>query len=102
MSDLADLQALIAETRAKRGFVTDPVKILVLLMEETGEVAAEIKRFWSDNYGEFNRDHLKEEIADVFVLVAALATRFDIDLEHAVVEKFIEKDSSRDWETAIE
>jgi NTP pyrophosphatase (non-canonical NTP hydrolase) len=102
MSSLADLQDLITETRAKRGFVTDPVKILVLLTEEVGEVATEIKRFWSDNYGEFDRDQLKEEIADVFVLLAALATRFDIDLEHAVVEKFIEKDSSRDWETAIE
>ena len=102
MSSLAHLQALITETRARRGFVTNPVKILVLLTEEIGEVASEIKRSWSDNYGEFDRHALKDEIADVFVLLAAPATRFDIDLETAVVEKFLDKDGIRKWKTAVE
>ena len=43
-----------------------------------------------------------EEIADVFVILTALASRYDIDLEQAVVEKFLEKDASRNWSTAIE
>jgi NTP pyrophosphatase (non-canonical NTP hydrolase) len=102
MSELADLQKTISRTRAERGFVTDPVKIHVLLSEEIGEIASEIKRLWSKNYDDFNRDRLKEEIADVFVLLAALATQFDIDIEEAVVEKFFQRDSAREWKSAIE
>lgn len=101
MSELADLQKTITRTRAERGFVTDPVKIHVLLSEEIGEIASEIKRLWSKNYGDFNRGQLKEEIADVFVLLAALAAQFDIDIEEAVVEKFFQKDSTREWKSAI-
>jgi|AP45_3_1055517.scaffolds.fasta_scaffold291044_2 NTP pyrophosphatase (non-canonical NTP hydrolase) len=100
MSELADLQKSITRTRAERGFVTDPVKIHVLLSEEVGEIASEIKRLWSKNYGDFNRDQLKEEIADVFVLLAALAAQFDIDIEEAVVAKFFQKDSGREWKSA--
>ena len=59
MSSVADLQASIVETRARRGFVTDPLKLLALLTEEVGEVASEIKGSWSDNYGEFSRNRLK-------------------------------------------
>ena len=102
MSELADLQKTISRTRAERGFVTDPVKIHVLLSEEIGEIASEIKRLWSKNYDDFSRDRLQEEIADVFVLLSALATQFDIDIEEAVVEKFFQKDSTREWKSAIE
>ena len=90
MSELADLQKAISRTRADRGFVTDPVKLHVLLSEEIGEIASEIKRLWSKNYGDFDRDRLKDEIADVLVLLAALAAEFDIDIEEAVVEKFFQ------------
>ena len=100
MSQLADLQKAISVTRAERGFVTDPVKFQVLLTEEVGEIAAEIKKLWSVNYDDFNRDRLQEEIADVFVLLAALATRFDIDIEEAVTTKFFGKDGAREWKSA--
>ena len=63
MSQLADLQSAISKTRAERGFVTDPVKLQVLLTEEVGEIAAEIKKLWSVNYDDFDRDRLQEEIA---------------------------------------
>ena len=53
MSELAQLQQAIAETRAKRGFVTDPLKIHLMLTEEIGEIAAELKPLWSKNYGNF-------------------------------------------------
>ena len=42
MSGLADLQKAISETRAERGFITDPVKIHQLLTEEVGEIASEL------------------------------------------------------------
>ena len=107
MSELADLQKAISETRAERGFVTDPVKIHLLLSEEIGEIgeigeiASALKRLWSVNYGAFNRDHLQEEIADAFVLLAALATQFDIDMEEALVDKFFRKDGVREWKSAV-
>ena len=102
MSELADLQKSIASTRAERGFVTEPLKIPLMLSEEIGEIASELKRLWSKNYVDFDRDQLKEGIADAFVLLSALATRFKIDLEEAVVEKFFQKDSAREWKSAIE
>ena len=101
MSELADLQKAISETRAERGFVTDPVKIHLLLSEEVGEIASAFKGPWSVNYGDCNRDHLQEEIADAFMLLAALATQFDIDMEEAVVDKFFGKDGVREWKSAV-
>lgn len=100
MTDLANLQRRIAEERGKRGFVTDPVKLAVLLTEEVGEIASELKRLWSKNYDEFSADRLKEEIADTFVILAALADQFDIDIEAAVEGKFFGKDARREWKSS--
>ena len=100
MTELAELQQAIAEIRSQRGFVTDPVKIHLLLTEEIGEIASQIKRLWSVNYDAFDKSQLEEEIADVFVLLTALANRFDIDIEQAVVRKFFEKDGKRTWKSA--
>ncbi|MDE0041028.1 MAG: hypothetical protein OXT74_03265 [Candidatus Poribacteria bacterium] len=100
MTDLANLQRRIAEERGKRGFVTDPVKLAVLLTEEVGEIASELKRLWSKNYDEFRADRLKEEIADAFVILAALADQFDIDIEVAVEGKFFGKDAQREWKSS--
>ena len=101
MSDLADLQKAITKTRADRGFVNDPTQLHVLLSEEVGEIASEIKTLWSKNYDDFSQDRLKEEIADAFVLLSALAAEFDIDIEQGVVEKFFQKDGRRNWKSAI-
>ena len=84
MTNLTDLQKRIADERGKRGFVTDPVKLAVLLSEEIGEIASELKRLWSINYDEFRAGRLKEEVADTFVILVALANQFDIDIEEAV------------------
>ncbi len=99
MSELAQLQKAIAETRAKRGFWTDPLNIHLMLTEEVGEIATELKPLWSDNYGDFDPTRLQEEIADAFVLLSALATRFDIDIATAVTKKFFQKDSLRPWKS---
>ena len=82
--------------------MTDPARLQVLLSEEIGEIASEIKGLWSQNYDEFSQDRLKEEVADVFVSLVALADQFDIDIEQAVVEKFFEKDGLRKCKSAIE
>ncbi len=100
MSGLSELQRRIATTRAERGFVSDPLKIHILLSEEIGEVAAELKRTWSKNYDTFSRERLADELADSFVLIAALATAFDIDLNDALEKKFFEKDAQRAWRSS--
>ena len=43
---------------------------------------------------------MADEIADAFVLLSALATEFDIDLEQAVTSKFLHRDSVREWKSA--
>ena len=100
MTNLTELQRRIAEERAKRGFVTDPVKLAVLLTEEVGEIASELKRVWSKNYDEFRVDRLQDEIADAFVILAALADQFDIDIEEAVEGKFFGKDAQKQWKSS--
>ena len=102
MSQLADLQHLIVNTRAERGFTTDPARLICLLVEEVGEVAAEIKKTWSPNYPDLVTRDLGDELADTFVLLSALASRFEIDLEEALRLKFLESDGNREWATAID
>ncbi len=81
MATLGELAAQVVKKREERGFVTDPLKLHVLLTEEMGEVAAELKRTWSVNYESFSKERLAEEIADSFCLLVALADRFGIDIE---------------------
>ena len=100
MKTLPALQADIKEERIRRGFVTDPEKIFILLNEEIGEVAAELKRTWSKNYDAFSQDRLEDEMADCFILLVALANSFDIDLEAVVQRKFFDKDGARSWKSA--
>ena len=102
MTEIRDLQTALSIERVNRGFVTDPVKLQILLSEEIGEMSSEIKKLWSENYDEFDRRRLGYEIADVFVLLAAIAEQVDIDIEQAVAEKFFRKDSAREWKSAIE
>ena len=100
MTNLTNLQKRIASERENCGFVTDPVKLAVLLSEEVGEIASEIKRLWSKNYDQFCANRLEEEIADAFVVLAALANQFDIDIEEAIERKFFDKDAQREWKSA--
>lgn len=100
MAEVAELQSLITQIRSERGFTTEPVQVMTLLVEEVGEVARELKKTWSPNYPEMQPSDLANELADVFVLVSALASEFDINLEQAVRDKFIDADGQRDWSTA--
>ena len=77
-----------------------PPEDSLMLTEEVGEIASELKPLWSNNYGDFDPARLQDEIADAFVLLSALATRFDIDIETAVTKKFFQKDSLRPWKSA--
>ncbi len=97
---LRELQDTVTEVRAGRGFTTDPVRILVLLTEEVGELAREVKRTWSPNYGPPRKAKLGEELADAFVCLCALADAFDVDLESEIHAKFLVQDGRRKWASA--
>jgi len=96
---LFELQEMIHKKREDRGFVMEPLKIFTLLTEEIGEVAAELKKGWSVNYEKLDINKLAEEIADVQVCLIALANQYDIDINSAVINKFLEKDSRRFWKS---
>ena len=100
MADLQELQNLVGKIRQERGFTMDPLRIFVLLNEEVGEVARELKRTWSPNYEAFSKRDLEDEIADVLVCLLALANQFGIDLEQALMEKLLHKDGRRNWKSA--
>ena len=100
MPDLSHLQAAIAAERRDRGFTSDPLQLLTLLVEEVGEIACELKGTWSPNYEDPVVDRLAAELADALVLLTALASRYDIDVAEAVQRKFFETDGRRDWPSA--
>ncbi len=100
MTSLPDLQARITETRTSRGVTTDPVHLVVLLVEELGEVAREVKKRWSPNYDAFGVERLAPELADTFVLVSALASAVGVDLDTAIDQKFFGADAERTWRSA--
>jgi NTP pyrophosphatase (non-canonical NTP hydrolase) len=78
----------------------DPLKVFILLTEEIGEIACELKRTWSPNYAAFSKADLADELADVMVCVLALANRFEIDIGRALEEKLLHKDARRTWKSA--
>jgi NTP pyrophosphatase (non-canonical NTP hydrolase) len=100
MADLRELQSLVSKIRRERGFTMDPLKIFILLNEEIGEVAAELKRVWSSNYDAFSKADLEDELADVLVCLLALANQFEVDLEEVLLKKLVDKDSQRKWKSA--
>jgi NTP pyrophosphatase (non-canonical NTP hydrolase) len=101
LDETKNLQQRIVDGRKERGFTTDPLRVFALLTEEIGEVAGELKRTWSKNYPDFDRQDLANEISDVAVLLFALADTFEIDVADAVERKFFGSDAERSWATAI-
>jgi len=89
------LQERIVATRMARGYTVDPLRLFMLLGEELGEIARELKRTWTTGEGTLDKARLGDEIADATVLLYALAAHFDVDLEQAIGEKFFRKDEER-------
>ena len=83
---LPELQMFIAALVERKGWSKDPNEIFVLLTEEVGEVAKEIRRTWKKGADEV-RPALAAELADVLFYVADLANIHGIDLAQAVRDK---------------
>lgn len=82
-------EEIINEIDSKLGFTHDNKNLILHLTEELGEISRqilnpELKR------QEMNTENLKEEIADVMLLLSKLANNNQIDIEEAIENK-IEK-----------
>ena len=89
-SKLKDIQKEIVRLRAERGFSTDLMHITLLLVEEVGEMLAQIRRPYIDGKEPLpkeDKSSLQHEIADVFILLNALAAKVDVDMEDAWLSK---------------
>ena len=83
-----DLAARFAEGDRKSGA---PFLMLVL-MEEVGELAEAVRRG--------DRDEARKEVADVAFMAHALANVLDVDLEEAIRAKFLKRrmeDVAKSW-----
>ncbi len=90
------LQEAVGKTRRARGFTQDPERVLLLLMEEVGEVAQQLKRTWSPNYKSYSPAAIAEELADVMFVLLGLAEVLGVDAAQAIMEKTA-ADAKREW-----
>ena len=95
---LLSLQKKIGKLREKRGFTQDPERAMILLVEEVGEVAQQMKRLWSPNYDIYNKDALAEELADVQFVLLGLSELLGIKLADAL-DKKTKQDAGRKWKS---
>lgn len=75
----------------------DAGKKLVMLMEEVGELAKAVRKTVGLKFTDTTKTtELKEELADVQIVLLGLASLLDIDMFDAVVEKE-KKNRKRTW-----
>jgi len=95
---LKDFQQYVQEMVLERGFQEEtPVEVLMLLIEEVGELAKAIRKTTgvkiANNAAERN---VSDEVADVFSLLLDLCNLYKIDLEQAY-RAMEAKNQERTW-----
>ena len=95
---LRKLQEYIWEMNKQRGFnITDPSKKLVMLLEEAGELAKATRKIAGMKFADnTQRTNVREELADVQIVLLGLASMLDVDMFEAVKEKE-EENQKREW-----
>jgi len=95
---LKDIQEYVKELEKERGFSdTSVIQNCLQLGEEIGELFKAIRKsekFKTDSSSIFTS--VEEELADIIIYLAAIANRYDIDLEKAFREKE-EVNKKRKW-----
>lgn len=85
---IQDFQKYVLDLENERGFTKDVLKNCLMLGEEVGELFKAIRKGTNlqiDHNSKFGS--IDEELADVLILVCAVANKFDIDLEKAFRDK---------------
>ena len=84
-----ELQDYVRDMEADRGFAhEDATRKALLLAEEVGEALKAVRKLTGGaTDSEWTPNDLGEELADILIVTATLANRFDIDLEAAIRHK---------------
>ena len=95
---LKALQAYIWEMNIERGFNTeDPTKKLIMLMEESGELAKAVRKLSGMKFTDTTlQTDVKEELGDVLIVLLGLASMLKVDIHKALIEKET-KNRLRTW-----
>ena len=95
---LAELQKYVWQINVERGFNTEDVsKKLVMLMEEVGELAKAIRKHVGMKFTDTTKQQeLREELADVQIVLLGLASMLNEDMFSAVINKE-KKNQTREW-----
>jgi NTP pyrophosphatase (non-canonical NTP hydrolase) len=95
---LADLQSYVVELELERGFSgQSPVEKCLLLGEEVGELFKAVRKVEGLSIDQASRvGHLAEEMADILIMLCAIANRYGVDLEQAFRDKE-EVNKNRRW-----
>lgn len=95
---LKDFQAYIKQMVKERGFEDETAqKIILLFIEEVGELARAIRKIEGLKIDKSQRQHdVREELADCLIYLLDLANYFNIDLEEAFRKKE-EINKKRKW-----
>ena len=93
---LQEVQQYIKDVIKIRGFANQEIeKIMLLLLEEVGELAKSIRKNATDMGIDNNKanhyDTIEREVADVFIVLCSVCNKLDIDLYKALKEKEQEK-----------
>lgn len=95
---ISDFQTYVAKMVVERGFGKEtPPEMLMLLVEEVGELAKAIRKahgIKSDEQSE--KFKIEQEAADVFIYLLDICNHFGIDLEKAFRDKE-EINKNRTW-----
>lgn len=91
---LNELVAHVEAKRQERGFEDTPERLMILLTEEVGEIATELRKSWR-RLGDARR--MGAEIIDALTYLFRLAWCFRVDLEAAVTEKE-RRNAARSWD----
>ena len=95
---LVKLQKYIWQMNIERGFDNeDASKKLVMLIEEIGELAKAVRKHVGMKFTDTTRQQeIREELADVQIVLLGLATVLKEDMFSAVIEKE-KKNRTRKW-----
>lgn len=98
IDSLQQIQEYIWEKNKERGFSNElPERKLLMLMEESGELAKAIRKTIGMGFSKNTvTTDVREELADVQIILLGLASTLDIDMLEAVREKEL-KNCSRSW-----
>ena len=97
-ASLREIQAYIKKMMADRGFLNNKIpNEMMMLTEEVGELSKALREHIGGRFDEkTSRKDVKEEFADILVVLMVIANLLEIDIYDAFIEK--EKvNFSRNW-----